>query len=292
MKKVVMLVCCHKEDIWKEDEVYLPLHVGKSQSNIDLGIQCDNEGENISYKNGSYCELTGLYWAWKNLKDVEYIGLCHYRRYFNFYKKGDLFSDYSIIDKNEFDNIDLSLPNLDSIFQKSNIILPEPKIYGFPLYVQYGVFHYLEDLEAVRDIIINLDPSYEEAVNKILYHTNEISCYNMFIMKWSDFDKYCQWLFPILEAAENLIDIASYDSGQKRIWGFLSERLLNIYVYKNRMNVKHYPVYFIQEESKKKDFIFRLKREMKHRVGSLFSYVVPDLYHRQILEKRRIKKDF
>ena len=67
--------------------MYLPLHVGaegKTDQNgnpLDLGYQKDNTGENISNKNAAYCELTGLYWAWKNL-DTDYTGLAHYRRHF------------------------------------------------------------------------------------------------------------------------------------------------------------------------------------------------------------------
>lgn len=48
---------------------------------LDLGYQKDNEGDNISAKNPYYCELTGIYYAWKNIP-AEYLGLVHYRRYF------------------------------------------------------------------------------------------------------------------------------------------------------------------------------------------------------------------
>ena len=75
------------------DEIFFPIHVGAAISNVTLGIQRDDQingsyCDNISSKNKSYCELTALYWAWKNIKkiypDLEYIGLNHYRRYFSF----------------------------------------------------------------------------------------------------------------------------------------------------------------------------------------------------------------
>ena len=63
-----------------EDSVYMPIHVGR-EGKADIGYTGDHTGDNISSKNANYCELTGLYWAWKNL-DADYIGLVHYRRYF------------------------------------------------------------------------------------------------------------------------------------------------------------------------------------------------------------------
>ena len=93
--KVKILVACHKKDVMATQYPYEPIHVGKDlHLDIDLGIITDNTGDNISNKNASYCELTAMYWAWKNLKDVDVIGLCHYRRYFSFsnaegYRNGD-----------------------------------------------------------------------------------------------------------------------------------------------------------------------------------------------------------
>ena len=89
---------------------YLPIQVGKAISNTDLGVQGDNTGDNISEKNQSYCELTGIYWAWKNLKNVDYIGLCHYRRYFDFHKQGNMIAHSTIIPSKNFAKLDLSVP--------------------------------------------------------------------------------------------------------------------------------------------------------------------------------------
>ena len=81
--KVKILVAIHKPDKVYGDKVYMPIQVGKSLSEFNLGFQGDNTGDNISEMNSMFCELTAHYWAWKNLKDVDYIGLCHYRRYFD-----------------------------------------------------------------------------------------------------------------------------------------------------------------------------------------------------------------
>ena len=60
---------------------YKSLMVGVDKSH-SFGDCFDDVGDNISSKNSNYCELTGLYWLWKNCKD-DYIGICHYRRFFS-----------------------------------------------------------------------------------------------------------------------------------------------------------------------------------------------------------------
>ena len=78
---IKVIVAAHKPYRMPQDSMYLPLHVGRALTDQDLGWQGDNTGDNISLKNPYYCELTGLYWAWKNLK-ADAIGLVHYRRFF------------------------------------------------------------------------------------------------------------------------------------------------------------------------------------------------------------------
>ena len=85
MMRTKMLVCCHKPDpAIRTEEPYLPLQVGKANHpELDLGFATDNTGDNISERNEGWSELTGMYWGWKNVRDVDYLGVCHYRRYFN-----------------------------------------------------------------------------------------------------------------------------------------------------------------------------------------------------------------
>ena len=79
---IKILIAAHKQCKLPSDTIYLPVQVGKAlHPDLTLtGYQPDNEGENISNKNPYLCELTAIYWAWKNMK-ADYVGLVHYRRH-------------------------------------------------------------------------------------------------------------------------------------------------------------------------------------------------------------------
>ena len=74
----------HKPSVTPPVEWVTPIQVGTEYgTEIFCPVQ-DNQGDDyISEKNDSFCELTALYWIWKNLDkiDAQYIGLAHYRRY-------------------------------------------------------------------------------------------------------------------------------------------------------------------------------------------------------------------
>ncbi len=80
---IKIFVAHHKPWYIYEDDVYVPIQVWKKKSKIDLWILWDDTGDNISEKNDNYAELTAQYWVWKNydLRDVDYVWFCHYRRY-------------------------------------------------------------------------------------------------------------------------------------------------------------------------------------------------------------------
>lgn len=258
MSKTKILVCCHKQDTFKSDEVYMPIHVGKALSKYDLSIQGDDEGDNISSENPHFCELTGLYWAWKNMTPVDYIGLCHYRRYFNFHDKGTMFSDYTVIKSKDFESLDLSLPDIDNLFKRYDIIISKPRCYPYSLAIDYSVCQVSEDLRSLFTIVEKLYPEYMSDMNEVFNKSNKLSHYNMMIMRWHDFDKYCKWLFNILFEAKKEINIEHYNAVQGRIWGYMSERLLSVYVRHERMNVKHFPIYWINDDVIQKSFINRM----------------------------------
>jgi len=85
------------------------------------------------------------------------------------------------------------------------------------------------------------DYQYIQAFNKVMLQ-DSFSPYNMFIMSWNEFDKYCTWLFSVLSKVENKIDISNYNNVQRRIYGYMAERLLNIYIEAQNIKTYKYPV--------------------------------------------------
>lgn len=253
------MVCCHKpcQLPHDPDEIFLPIQVGAAISSFDLGMQRDDQVDeqpcnNISAKNKSYCELTAIYWAWKNIKklypNLEYIGLNHYRRYFDF----DTKKNVRIVYKKESCIKDITIENLQSLLKKDTWILPKCNILRETLKVQYCVSHNSEDFRLTKQAVEELYPEYKNAFRNTFESGVKFYQFNMFIMPISDFFSYCRWLFDILEYVEQRSIYKQYDDYQKRIFGFLSERLFSVYIYKKSKNKKEVPVIFFDSEIKKK----------------------------------------
>ena len=256
-----IIVCCHKDDVKVSQEPYLPVHVGKALSDQELGIVGDDTGENISAKNRSYCELTGLFWSWKNLKDIDIIGLCHYRRYFDFHNQSQRILPYTKFSKEQFDNLDFSVPrSIQESVSKGNVIAPKVINNVGSLYDEYCICHNSEDLRILEAVINEKsEQKYINAFNKVMHLTHKPMCYNMFLMNWKDFDNYCSWLFGILGEVENRIDISNYSPVQQRVFGYMAERLFNVWVEAENKKVIHKPLMFIMDDKQNSKLNYLLK---------------------------------
>ncbi|MFR4233776.1 MAG: DUF4422 domain-containing protein [Roseburia faecis] len=207
---------------------YCALQVG-AEGKEKYGYLRDNIGNHISGKNANYCELTGLYWIWKNTDD-SYKGLVHYRRYFG---RNNLSNKISDICSYEY---------LLNCLKSVDIVLP---------YVEYFKQNAKEEIllhccteeifDKLRQIIETKYPDYIETYD-CYFNENKASLFNMLFCKREIFDAYCEWLFSILFVLEKQVDLAKLNTYQQRLYGFLSERLLNVWVIKNKLVVKHLPV--------------------------------------------------
>ena len=232
--KIRILIATHKEFIPPKDEIYLPIHVG-AEGKGELGYQKDNIGENISSSNPYFCELTGVYWAWKNL-DAEYIGLDHYRRYFSTkkvkYKKGMDINEV-VLDKN----------STEQYLKEADILVPKLRTYYIEtLYNHYANTFDGSHLDKTRDIISEMTPEYIDAFDKVMKRTSGYM-FNMFIMKKELLDEYCSWVFPILFELQNRIDVSNLTAFEARLFGRVSELLFNVWLEYKNYQVKEVPFF-------------------------------------------------
>ncbi len=248
MSKSVILVCAHKPDLCLSHEPYMPIQVGKAISAVDLGFAGDDTGDNISDKNRSFCELTAHYWAWKNLGEAEYVGLSHYRRYFDF---GECVGNVRIVRTEEFFAEEHHVPDMDKVFEKCDVILSKPRVQTRNLYTEYARSHRGEDIVTVREIIGAKYPEYLATFDKVFFDNNLLVRFNMFVMRRKDFDAYSEWLFDVLFEAERQIEVPS-DPVQGRIFGYISERLLLVYALHHKMRIDYKAVYMVDDRLKPK----------------------------------------
>ena len=218
-KDVKIIIAAHKKYRMPEDEMYLPLQVG-ADGKDGIGFTRDNTGDNISKKNPYFCELTGLYWGWKNL-DSEYVGLVHYRRHFTikrFARKKDKFQSV------------LKYEELESILNDYDIVLPKARNYYIEnIYDHFKHTTYVETLDEAGKIIEEKYPDYYSEFEN-LKKTTKMHAFNMLIMEKQYYDEYCTWLFDILFELEKRIDPTKYDSFHARFFGRVSELLFDVWL--------------------------------------------------------------
>lgn len=233
MNNVTVYVLTHKKFDCPNSEIFVPLLNGSSSHKKDFGYQRDDDGDNISDLNGYYAELTGEYWAWKNSK-ADIIGFCHYRRYFVKDLSFELLQKEDILEILE--DYDIIMPEKVKIGMTN-----EKEIAHSRKYAGYGPK--VEEYYKLRGVLERNYPDYLKYYDELL---NEKECYwyNMFICRKDLADKYFEWLFDILKIMENEIDFSSYGENEQRILGFLSERLINVFIKKHNLRVKEKPLYF------------------------------------------------
>ena len=237
MKDIKIIIATHKEYQMPKDDIYMPIQVGK-EGKEDIGYTPDNTGDNISSKNAFYCELTGLYWAWKNL-DASYIGLAHYRRHFTCSKKNPR------SEGKKFETL-LNRAQTEKVLEETDIILPKKRKYYIEnLYDHYKHTMHIEPLDETRKIIEEQCSEYLVEFDKLQKRTSA-HMFNMFIMKKEYLDKYCNWLFKILFELEKRIDPKQYDSFHARYMGRISELLLDVWINTNKLNYKELKVIDMQ----------------------------------------------
>lgn len=239
MSNIKIIVVSHKPYKMPSSPIYLPVEVGAISRKEHFFENRDDQGENISSKNPNYCELTGIYWAYKNLKDIDILGLVHYRRYF--------MKNSFCVSKN-LDNV-IDSKTIENILNKYDIILPKKRHY----YIESNYSHYIhahpkEGLDLTREII---EKDYKEYLPFFDKHMKKRSghYFNMFIAKKEVIYPFLDWMFDILGKVESKIDISSYSIYDQRVYGFISELLFDVYCAKNNLKIKDQKYLFFENQN-------------------------------------------
>lgn len=238
MNNISMYVVTHKKVEKKFiDDIYKFIQVGKSVDDKSINEIKDNTGDNISKKNSNYCELTAMYWIWKNDKKSDVVGITHYRRFFS--KSSLAAIKKKPIEKNE----------INKLLNKFDIIVPNPQIMRKKtVFQQYSDSHFENDLNITRQVISEIYPEYLNSFDNVMKRNYYSAC-NMIICNKHIYDYYMEWLFNILFEVEKRVDISNYDDYNKRIFGFISERLLNVWLNANtQYKVKELPIYNTEDQ--------------------------------------------
>lgn len=239
-------------------EYCVPIEMGSDFRTQHLeGYIQDNTGDNISSRNHEYCELTALYWGWKN-SDAQIKGLCHYRRFFHASNKVHIFPNYYIHGK----DLLKSSPNREqvkSILQKADIILPIP-YNPYPKTVRKNLeaYVYPKDIRNMEDILQLQYPAYFKTYCDIMERQRLPYC-NMMIAPAKIYDRYCDWLFTLLDQIASRTDLTGYNRMHRRIYGYLAEVLLSVWVETQNLRAEYLNIAQIwdlwAEDKKKQDLV-------------------------------------
>lgn len=216
----ILLVCAHKQDPYtRNDGVYKAIQVGANlHPDMNLGYTKDNEGDSISERNSAWSEWTAIYWGWKNIKNVEYLGLCHYRRYLD---------------------ADINEETIEKLLNGKDMLVCD--YYKATQYdvVSKGLISALsqEDYWLYIDTVLSIHPDAREALLKYMYDSNTFVPYSIFVAKKKLYDEFCEFVFPVLFELEKRIKEHSY-SRQRRIIGYYGEWSLGLFIAYRKLKVR------------------------------------------------------
>ncbi len=244
---VKIFAMTHKEFDVPNDPMYIPLHVGHAGAKKDFGYMGDDTGDNISDLNCYYAELSGVYWVWKNYHEADYVGVCHYRRFLTDE------SGYAFTEK-EYEDI---LSRYDIITTKQ-LELPNSYRYGF------GAHHNVNTLDEAGNIIKERYPEFYDTYVSLV-NQNKTYFGNMMVAKKELYDEYCAWLFDIFFELQKRIDLTFADDYHKRVFGFISEFLLYVWVTAKGLSAYECRVAIIGEKKETNEITVQMQRFFQKR---------------------------
>ena len=232
-KKIKIFTVYHKQLPIINVDPFVPIQVGGAPDIKGIKYR-DNKGDSIAHKNANFCELTAHYWIWKNVK-ADYVGLCHYRRIPSFSGKwGTDFKDFS---KGTCDYFGWNRETIEGLLADHNVLMSpcwdvfppgEPGNLMTP-YEFHAYEHRESDIAEVLQVIKDKTPEFVPYAQKALCKDTRQCFANICVMRKDLFDHYSKWLFTVLFELERRITLPE-SAEQARVFGFLSERLIMVWL--------------------------------------------------------------
>lgn len=277
--KVVILNITHGDNPYMDKSPFLPIAAGACRSDI-TNDACGED--NISDKNKWYGDFTSLYWAWKNLKDVDIIGTSHYRRYLADSNWLSKWQDEYYLSWPKFIQRKYQIHKLIRLLNRCDFVM----LYTLQLgtqtvreqYIQYHP--YPENLDYVTEALRKIHPESVEVWLQML-EENSLQLGYLFLTRWKQFDELCEWIYPVLTEIEKQIDISKYEGYQSRVIAFLYERLVPVFLKTKGYRIEHRAVYFIEPtlpysvSDYKKQYIHFRKLQRKSKIKKIIKKNLP-----------------
>ena len=243
MAKDIKIFVSHRIDLDSkviENEIFFPVRCGAVfDKRPDVSIVGDNTGDNISERRETFCELTVMYWAWKNV-EADYYGLCHYRRYMSF--RDDILPEdiYGNVCCDYLNDRAVSFYGLDNVSHIHDILSQYDFVYtdfdvsndGFKnVYKQFSVLPTLDvkNLDVALDVLKEKYPQFMPYAKKYFEGKHLYPCL-MFVMKRDIFNEWCEWIFDILFTLEKRMNITNYCLESQRTIAHIAERFFGVFI--------------------------------------------------------------
>lgn len=302
-----------KHKVLKSD-IITPIQTGRAIADeVFEDMIGDDTGDNISIRNPKYSELSAQYWVWKNYDKIgnpDYVGFMHYRRHFIFNDKPYYTTSLGTV---EFDALtdeyikQLNLYNSKEIKKQTkgyDIIIGNKidcRQFNFlPSPTPREAFRWNEDLnvadyDKMNSIIKEKYPEYENTIEQIENGYTQY-WYNMFIMKKKYFFEYSNFWYSIISELEKQIDTDMYGENATRILGYLSERILGIFVmhkmFLNKLKIKELRLSYLKNVNNYDEVLPVFKQDFIPVVMISSDYFVPYLYTALESIKENSSEDF
>ena len=246
--EVKVVVAYHKPSLILDNPVYIPLQVGKAlHPDIDLGMRCDNEGDNISDENGYLCELTALYWIWKNVK-ADAKGLFHYRRILDtdHHPMVNVRMAYRSVVRRKYLPViecaaarfaaiaDRTAEELPRLLESHDIVTTKRSVSRLRIR-NFFMLAGAELIDLMTASVGRLYPSYLPFARKGL-KSHRLYFGNMAVMRNDLFDEYCTFMFSVIEDIKSTLISEGYLTdlrGEKifsRKLGYIAELLTDTFI--------------------------------------------------------------